>query len=259
MITIGVDVGSISTKAAAIKNGKLVAETLIMTGYDAAIAARAVYEGILSELGVDATSISSIVATGYGRNSVVYANRKVTEITCHAAGAYYLNSKIRSVIDIGGQDSKAMMLSETGRVKDFVMNDKCAAGTGRFLEVMARALEVNLNDLGTISLQSTNPATISSICTVFAESEVISLISKGALRENIIAGIHDSIVARIVAMANRIGLSDSVMITGGVAKNVGLIKALEKKIGQAIEVSPKAQVAGAIGAAVIAMDSARDI
>ncbi len=256
MITIGVDVGSITTKAAAVKDGKLVAETLIMTGYDAAKAAGTVYEAILSELDVEAASISSIVATGYGRNSMPSANRKVTEITCHAAGASYLNSKTRSVIDIGGQDSKAIVLTETGGVKDFVMNDKCAAGTGRFLEVMARALEVDLDDFGTISLQSKNPAVISSLCTVFAESEVISLISKGELRENIIAGIHESIVARIVAMANRIGLTDSVMITGGVAKNVGLIKALEKKIGQPVEVSPKAQIAGAIGAAIIAMQSA---
>jgi predicted CoA-substrate-specific enzyme activase len=259
MIAIGVDVGSISTKAAAVKDGKLVAKHLIMTGYNAAKAARTVYEGILAELGVNSASISNIVATGYGRNSVEFAKRMVTEITCHAAGAYYLNSKIRSVIDIGGQDSKAIVLDETGRVKDFVMNDKCAAGTGRFLEVMARALEVDLDDFGDISLQSRNPASISSLCTVFAESEVISLIAKGEMRENIIAGIHDSIVARIVAMANRIGLTGSVMITGGVAKNIGVIRALENKISKPIEVSESAQIAGAIGAAMIAMKSVLEI
>lgn len=252
MIFVGIDVGSISTKAALVKDGTLVAESIIMTGYNASKAARHVFGEALSGQDISPSSVAGIVATGYGRNSVDFANRIVTEITCHAVGARYLNPEVRSVIDIGGQDSKVIALHQSGRVQDFVMNDKCAAGTGRFLEVMARALEADLDGFGRISLQADSPASISSLCTVFAESEVISLIAKGEKRENIIAGIHESIVARIAAMAGRVGLVEPVMMTGGVSQNSGVVRAFEKKIGKSIEVSDKAQMAGAIGAALLA-------
>lgn len=252
MITIGIDVGSITTKAVMMKDGALVSAKVINTGYNAKNAGETVLEDIISEVRIKRSSIKRIVATGYGRNSVPFADKAVTEITCHASGGRYLNPKIRSVIDIGGQDSKAIVMDEKGRVKDFAMNDKCAAGTGRFLEVMARALEVNLDDFGKMSLNADNPSIISSICTVFAESEIVSLISKGEKRENIIAGIHNSISVRVVAMAGRIGLTAPVMMTGGVAKNIGVVKALEKKTGHSIFVSKEAQIAGAIGAAIIA-------
>jgi predicted CoA-substrate-specific enzyme activase len=193
------------------------------------------------------------VSTGYGRNSVKFMDKAMTEIICHGAGAHYLNPRTRSVIDIGGQDSKAIVLDEKGKVKNFAMNDKCAAGTGRFLEVMARALEVELDGFGALSLRAGDPSRISSLCTVFAESEVISLISKGEKRENIIAGIHESIAARIAAMTNRLRIAPLVVMTGGVAKNIGVVKALERKIGMAVEVSEYAQVNGAIGAALLAM------
>ena len=255
MITIGIDVGSITTKAVMMKDGALVSAKVINTGYNTKNAGETVLEDIISEVRIKRFSIERIVATGYGRNSVPFADKAVTEITCHAYGGRYLNPKIRSVIDIGGQDSKAIIMDEKGRVKDFAMNDKCAAGTGRFLEVMARALEVNLDDFGKMSLNAENPSIISSICTVFAESEIISLISKGEKRENIIAGIHNSISVRVVAMAGRIGLTAPVMMTGGVAKNIGVVKALEKKTGHSIFVSKEAQIAGAIGAAIIAVDA----
>jgi predicted CoA-substrate-specific enzyme activase len=252
MITVGIDVGSITTKAAAVEAGRLIADKLISTGYNAKDAGKKVFEDIIADLGVAESSIKVIISTGYGRNSVEFAHKAVTEITCHAAGAHYLNPAVRSVIDIGGQDSKAILIGPNGAVKDFAMNDKCAAGTGRFLEVMAGALEVDLDDFGAFSLKADHPSKISSLCTVFAESEVISLISRGEKRANIIAGIHESIAARVAAMANRIGLTAPIMMTGGVAKNVGVRKALEKKIGQAIEVSEKTQVTGAIGAALLA-------
>ncbi len=255
MITIGIDVGSITTKAVMMKDGALVSAKVINTGYNAKNAGETVLEDIISEVRIKRSSIERIVVTGYGRNSVPFADKTVTEITCHASGGRYLNPKIRSVIDIGGQDSKAIVMDEKGRVKDFAMNDKCAAGTGRFLEVMARALEVNLDDFGKMSLNADNPSIISSICTVFAESEIVSLISKGEKRENIIAGIHNSTSARVVAMAGRIGLTAPVMMTGGVAKNIGVVKALEKKTGHSIFVSKEAQIAGAIGAAIIAVDA----
>jgi (R)-2-hydroxyacyl-CoA dehydratese activating ATPase len=252
MITVGIDVGSITAKAAVVRDGVVIADKLILTGYNARHAGENVFESIMKESGIDPSSVAKIISTGYGRNSVMIADKTVTEITCHAAGAHYLNPDVRSVIDIGGQDSKAIALDENGNVKDFAMNDKCAAGTGRFLEVMAKALEVDLDSFGSFSLNADQPSKISSLCTVFAESEVISLISKGEKRENIIAGIHASIAARVAAMANRTGLRPPIMMTGGVARNIGVVKALEKKIAQQIEVSPQSQLTGAIGAALLA-------
>ena len=252
MITAGIDIGSITTKAAVMAEGKIRGTRVIFTGYNAEQAGTKVYEELLKELGIEKSDIRKVVSTGYGRNSVKFMDKAMTEIICHGAGAHYLNPRARSVIDIGGQDSKAIVLDEKGKVKNFAMNDKCAAGTGRFLEVMARALEVDLDGFGALSLRAGDPSRISSLCTVFAESEVISLISKGEKRENIIAGIHESIAARIAAMANRLRIAPLVVMTGGVAKNIGVVKALERKIGMAVEVSEYAQVNGAIGAAILA-------
>jgi len=252
MITCGIDVGSITTKAAVVKDGELIADKVVLTGYNARHAGEKVYDEILQESGLARDAIDKIISTGYGRNSVDFADKAVTEITCHAAGAYYLNPEVRSVIDIGGQDSKAIAVNDTGSPLNFAMNDKCAAGTGRFLEVMARALEVDLANFGDFSLKAQKPSSISSLCTVFAESEVISLIARGERRENIIAGIHDAIASRVVAMANRVGFNPKIMMTGGVAKNGGVVRALGKKIGHKIEVSEKSQVTGAIGAAILA-------
>jgi predicted CoA-substrate-specific enzyme activase len=252
MLTVGIDVGSITAKAAVVRDGEVIADQLILTGYNARNAGDKVFEAIIKASGIDRSSVDKIISTGYGRSSVTFADRAVTEITCHAMGAHHLNPAVRSVIDIGGQDSKAIAVDESGSVKDFAMNDKCAAGTGRFLEVMARALEVDLEKFGQFSIKADQPAKISSLCTVFAESEVISLISRGEKRKNIIAGIHESIAARVLAMASRTGLKAPIMMTGGVAKNIGVVKALEKKIGLPIEVSPQSQVTGAIGAALLA-------
>ncbi len=252
MITSGIDIGSITAKCAILNGKKILGTRVIFTGYSAENAGVRVFEELLAELGMEAAQVEKTVSTGYGRNSVKFSNKAVTEITCHAAGAHFLNPKVRTIIDIGGQDSKAIALEDGGKVKDFAMNDKCAAGTGRFLEVMARALEVDLNDFGKMSDGAGNPSRISSLCTVFAESEVISLISKGEGRENIIAGIHESIAARVGAMASRVGINPPVMMTGGVAKNAGVVRAMEKKLGVSIEVSPLAQLNGAIGAAVLA-------
>lgn len=252
MITVGIDVGSITTKAVVLRDGNIISEKITATGYQVQAAADTVFADVLSEAKLQIVDVGAVVATGYGRNRVSFADRVITEISCHAAGACFLSPGIRSVIDIGGQDSKALVMDETGRVKDFAMNDKCAAGTGRFLEVMAGALGVGLDDFGPISLTAEDPAVISSLCTVFAESEVISLISKGARRRDIIAGIHAAIAARVVAMAGRIGLTAPVMMTGGVAKNIGVVKAIEARIGSSVAVSPKAQLTGAIGAALIA-------
>lgn len=252
MRTAGIDIGSISAKAAIIEDGKLLGSRVGFTGYNAANAGRKIFDELLSELGMESSSIDKIVSTGYGRNSVDFAHKSMTEIICHGTGAYFQNPATRTVVDVGGQDSKALVLDEKGKVKDFVMNDKCAAGTGRFLEVMARALEVNLDDFGELSLRSEKPSKISSICTVFAESEVISLISKGEARENIVCGIHESVASRVYAMAQRLPVKAPFMMTGGVAKNIGLVRILEKRFNSPIQVTDLAQVNGAIGAAVIA-------
>lgn len=252
MLTVGIDVGSISTKAALLEDGRFVRGRIAFTGYNAEAAGRRIYEEILQESGLAEDAIGGIVATGYGRKSVSFAGRAVTEILCHAAGARFLDPEIRSVVDIGGQDSKAIVLEADGRVKTFAMNDKCAAGTGRFLEVMARALEMDLERFGALSLQAESPARISSLCTVFAESEVISLIARGEQRENIVAGIHESIGSRVSAMARRLGMIPPVMMTGGVARNAGVVQALGKALDLTLRVSPQAQLTGAIGAAVLA-------
>lgn len=254
MYTAGIDIGSISTKAVIMRDGQLLANRVIFTGYNAENAGKKVFDAVLDDLQISASAITRIVATGYGRKSLAMADKSITEIMCHATGARYLNPLIRSIIDIGGQDSKAILLDDHGKVANFAMNDKCAAGTGRFLEVMARAMEVDLDEFGRLSLKADLPARISSLCTVFAESEIISLIAKGEKRENIIAGIHESICVRVLAMANRIGIKSPVMMTGGVAKNIGVVRAFEKAIGSPIEVSDYAQVNGAIGAALLAQD-----
>jgi predicted CoA-substrate-specific enzyme activase len=251
MITLGIDIGSISTKAVVLQDKEIVFSSIRPTGYDVKLAG----EGIIKDLAVEGFDVSlcnRIVATGYGRNAVSFADKRVTEITCHATGVHFLAPEVRSIIDIGGQDCKAIAIDASGRVTDFAMNDKCAAGTGRFLEVMAGALEVDLEDFGDFSLQSGNPAPISSICTVFAESEVIAQISKGEQRRNIIAGIHNSVGSRVAALANRVGMSNPTMLTGGVAKNVGVVHALSEKLEISIKVSENAQINGALGAALIA-------
>lgn len=252
MITAGIDIGSITAKAAVLSAGRLLGGKVMFTGYNAKQAGRAVLDELIREIGMDRDEIHAIVATGYGRNSVEFADKAITEITCHGAGAHFIDPSVRFIIDIGGQDSKVIRIDENGRVLDFAMNDKCAAGTGRFLEVMARALEVDLDGFGDLSLKGENPSKISSICTVFAESEVISLISKGETRENMIAGIHESVASRVSALARRVGVTEPVMMTGGVAKNIGAVRALEIKLETVIRVSPHAQVNGAIGAAVLA-------
>lgn len=251
MLTVGIDIGSITTKIAMMDDGKLLHTDLALSGYDMDKAWRDIYARMLQSTGKKESDVKCLVSTGYGRNIVASANKQITEITCHAAGAKYFYPKVKAVIDIGGQDSKFIKMDDDGNVADFVMNDKCAAGTGRFLEVMARALHVEIKDFAGMSKNAKKSVAISSMCTVFAESEVISLIAKGESRENIIAGIHESIASRMVSMMNRSGVAKPVVMTGGVSKNLGMLQALEKKIGMTIDVPEHAQICGAIGAAIL--------
>ncbi len=255
MAYAGVDIGAITAKAALFSpQGELLSAAVAPAGYNRAQAAKDILDLTLERAGLNRDQVIRLVATGYGRVQVPGADRTVTEITCHARGARWLCPEAGSVIDIGGQDSKGIALSPQGKVVDFVMNDKCAAGTGRFLEVMADALEVDLDQFGVLSTQAERRAKISSTCTVFAESEVVTHIASGQPREAIIAGIHESIAARVASMVGRIPLRDVVVLTGGVAQNPGVIRMLEEKLGRPIFVPERAQLAGAIGAALIAKE-----
>ena len=249
---LGVDIGAVSAKALLIQENIIIAYEVLDTGPNIGKIADKVVKKVLDKASVDFNDLKGIVVTGYGRISVPFADKRITEITCHARGVHDLIPEVRTIIDIGGQDSKGMRVDDAGNVVDFVMNDKCAAGTGRFLEVMASALELKVDDLGLISLESENPCQISNVCTVFAESEVISLRAEGKSREDIIAGIHKSIACRIGAMMSQIGKEEPVVLTGGVAKNKGVVKALESELKISIRIPENPQITGALGAALIA-------
>jgi len=247
-------VGSISTDAVLI-DGKnnILAYYIVKSGFDHKSAVNKVVEGVCERAGIKYKDIVRIVGTGYGRRNVSGICKSVTEISCHAMGIHSLFPRVRTLIDIGGQDSKVIRISEDGFVETFVMNDKCAAGTGRFLEVMANAMGVGVEKLGEYSLRAAKAVKISSTCTVFAESEVISRISEGDSEEEIIAGVHNAIADRIVAMVNSVGVKEYVALTGGVAKNAGIKRALEKRIGKVL-VPEEPQITGALGAALYALN-----
>ncbi|MDD5749000.1 MAG: acyl-CoA dehydratase activase [Actinomycetota bacterium] len=257
MIFAGVDIGSLTAKAVILSESRVIAESILSTGHNSRLASRKALDEALDLAGIREEQIERIVATGYGRLSVDFPAEKVTEITCHAKGVHSLFPDVKTMIDMGGQDSKAIALGDDGRVIDFVMNEKCAAGTGRFLEVMARALEVALTEFGSLSLESKNPARISSVCTVFAESEVVSRIAEGASKVDIAAGIHSAVASRIYAMAMRIPVREPIVMTGGVAFNMGVQRALEERFGTEIIIPEKPQHTGALGAALIAESRAK--
>jgi predicted CoA-substrate-specific enzyme activase len=252
LLVAGIDIGSLSTEVVILEKGKILAEIIISTGANSKVAAEKAMQMALEKSGLARDKLQYIIATGYGRVSAPFAHEKVTEITCHGRGAFYLDASVRTVIDIGGQDSKVIRLNSRGKVVDFVMNEKCAAGTGRFLEVMAHALEIDLPEMSRLAPLAKKGVTISSMCTVFAESEVISLIAEGCPREEIVKGIIASVVERTVSMANRVGLDGTVMMTGGVAKNAAVVKALQENLGLKIKVPQEPQVVGALGAALLA-------
>ncbi len=254
MYYAGIDLGSITAKAVIVGDGHILASAIAAAGYNSAETANKVLAEALEKAALPRDAIARLVATGYGRIRAPGADKQVTEITCHARGAYWLRPETRTIIDVGGQDSKGIALNEQGKVVDFVMNDKCAAGTGRFLEVMARALEEDLDRFGELGLAAPRRARISSTCTVFAESEVISQIAAGVPKDAIVAGIHEAIAARISGMVQRIAVRDQVVMTGGVARNAGVARMLEEKLGCPILVLPEAQITGAIGAALMAQE-----
>ncbi len=255
MLFGGIDIGAVATKGVVIdEQGGVLSAIVTKTGASGKTIGEAVMKKVVAEIGKSIKDLDSIVATGYGRLNAPFASKQITEISCHAKGAFSLFPDTRTIIDIGGQDSKAIHLNEHSDVADFVMNDKCAAGTGRFLEVMADVLEAKIDELGELSLKSKNNVEISSMCTVFAESEVVSLIAEGCAREDIAMGLHNSIADRVIGLANRVKMLEAVTLSGGVINNVGVVHAIKSRLGISVNIPENPQIIGALGAALFAKE-----
>lgn len=256
MIVGGCDIGSTTGKAVIMKDGQIAAYSIISSTTKPEVTAKMAMEEAMGKIGLKSMDeMDYIVGTGYGRLKVPFAKENISEISCHARGANWLSPSVRTVVDIGGQDCKVMSIDEKGKVIEFVMNDRCAAGTGRFFEAMARVLQVDLHGLSNLALEGKNPAIISSQCSVFAESEVVTLVNEGRELADIAAGIHHSVASRLASMVRKVGLVEDVALTGGCAKNEGLAKALESKLGvKVVHLPQDPQIAGALGAALIAAE-----
>ncbi|KOF57714.1 3-hydroxyacyl-ACP dehydratase [Clostridium sp. DMHC 10] len=256
ILVAGIDSGSTSTNVVIMnKNREILSSSIVRTGAKSQNGAESAMKEALDKLNLTKDKLSKIISTGYGRVSIPFADEEVTEITCHGKAAYFLNDCVRTIVDIGGQDSKAIKLDDKGNVVDFAMNDKCAAGTGRFLEMMSHSLEVPLNEMGEKSLVWKEDIDITSICSVFAESEVVSLIAQNKEIPDIIHGLNKAVATKTSALVNRVGKEEGYMMTGGVAKNIGVVKCLEEKLQSKIFIPEEPQIVGAIGAALIAIES----
>ena len=248
----GVDIGSTMTKVV-IMSDRIEASLIGPTGPEHRRLANRVMEEALGKARLTFEDLTYIVATGYGRINVPFADRQITEITCHAKGLHSLLPTVKTVVDVGGQDSKGIKI-QNGKVMNFVMNDKCAAGTGRFLEIIADSLGVPLEKIGEISLAAERIAAVSSTCTVFAEQEIISRLASGEPIANLIAGIHDAVATRISSLVKKLNVEPDIAVTGGGAKNIGLVRALESKFGCPLLVPPEPLITGALGAALMGKD-----
>jgi predicted CoA-substrate-specific enzyme activase len=257
----GIDIGSVASKAVIINpREEILAFSLIPTSYDRQQSGAEVLKLALDKIQKSAEDIEYIVSTGYGRRAFTSSDKVLPEIICHARGTKSLFPAVRTIIDIGGQDSKVMQLDEEGMVTRFEMNDKCAAGTGRFLEVLTeRILNLPVEELGPLSLKSKNPFALSSICTVFAESEIISLLSEHRAKEDIAYGINRAIAKRVIAMGvgGQISFEEPVVFSGGVAKNIGVVKAIEEELGKKVITPKEPQITAALGAAIFAKEHAK--
>lgn len=254
MYFAGVDIGSTMTKTVLMgTNGKVLSAIKGPTGPEHRQLANEVMKMALEQAGLQLEDISYVVATGYGRLNVPFADRQITELTCHARGVSSLFPNVRTAIDIGGQDAKCMKINN-GKLLNFAMNDKCAAGTGRFLEVIAATLGIKLEDLGDISLKSAKKVEISNLCTIFAQQEIVARLSEGEKPEDIIAGLHDALSSRVAALAHRLKIEPDVVLTGGVAKNLGIVKAMKENLGCELLVPEDPLLTGAMGAAILAKE-----
>ena len=253
----GVDVGSTQTKAVIVDATRaIVARALISTGANVTRAAERAFDEVCGQGAIPRDAVGYVVGTGYGRYKVMFGDTQITEITCHAKGAHSLFPATRTVLDMGGQDTKAIKIAPDGSVLDFSMNDKCAAGTGRFLSAAADVTGVGLDEIGPISLEAKNPVRLTSVCTVFVESDIMSYLAQKKRVEDILGGVHKAIATRTMALVRRVGVEDEVTFTGGVSRNVGMVRTLEDVLGRSINVSPEGHFIGALGAALFALERA---
>ncbi|HWC03587.1 MAG TPA: acyl-CoA dehydratase activase [Methylomirabilota bacterium] len=253
----GVDVGSTQTKAVIIDGARrIVARALIATGANVTRAGERAFLAACEAAGLHRESVGYVVGTGYGRYKVTFGDAQITEITCHARGAHFLFPETRTVIDMGGQDTKAIRVHPDGSVVDFSMNDKCAAGTGRFLSAAADVTGIDLDEIGSVALKATAPVRLTSVCTVFVESDIMSYLAQRKTVEDILGGVHKAIATRTMALVRRVGVEDEVTFTGGVSRNVGMVRALEAVLGRRLNVSPDGHFMGALGAALFALERA---
>jgi len=253
----GIDVGSTQTKGIIIdEERRILARALSMTGANVTRAAENCFVESLKLAGIERALVRYIVGTGYGRYKVTFGDAQITEISCHARGAYHLFPNTKTVIDMGGQDAKGIRVGEGGEVKDFVMNDKCAAGTGRFLASAADALMLSLDEIGEISLKAKNPVRLTTVCTVFVESDIMSYLAQNKKVEDILGGVHSAIAARTISLVRRVGIEPEVTFTGGVSRNLGMVRALEEKLELRLNVSPDSHYVGALGASLFALERA---
>ena len=255
MYAAGVDVGSTQTKAVVLSDDRrIVGRCLINTGANVSQAAERAFQQAVASAGIASEQIVYVVGTGYGRFKVTFGHAQITEISCHARGAHFLYPRTKTVIDMGGQDAKGIRIDENGGVKDFVMNDKCAAGTGRFLSNAAETVGIGLEEIGPLSLRAKKPVRLSTVCAVFVESDIMSYLAEGKTVEDILGGVHSAIAARTVALVRRVGIEPEVTFTGGVARNVGMVRALEEKLGLSVNVGEDSHFIGALGAALFALE-----
>ncbi len=258
MSSVGIDIGSLSAKAALLRNGEIDCWVLQLTGADPVASAQEVMDKVLVKAGISLMEVGYVVSTGYGRIQVPFAKKNVTEISCHARGSHWFFPEARTILDMGGQDCKAIRCDEEGRVTNFALNDKCAAGTGRYLERVAHTLSLGLEQIGPLSLQPmAGPQPVSNFCAVFAERDIIQLLRKGKSVNDILAGATDAIVDRVLSLLDRVQVVEAMCISGGVAKNIGVVKRLEERLGAKARIAAEPQIVGALGAALFAADRTR--
>ena len=254
----GVDVGSTQTKAVIVDDSRrIVARSLIATGANVSRAGESAFVKACESAGFPREKVGYVVGTGYGRYKVTFGDAQITEITCHARGAQSLFAKTRTVIDMGGQDTKAIKVGPDGSVADFSMNDKCAAGTGRFLSATADVNGVALSKIGPLALKAKTPVRLTSVCTVFVESDIMSYLAQRKTIEDILGGVHKAIATRTMSLVRRVGVEEEITFTGGVSRNIGMVRALEEVLGKPINVSDEGHYMGALGAALFALERAQ--
>lgn len=257
MLTAGIDVGSSTSKAVILQDDKILSYSIIPTSAESMDSAQRVFNEALGKIqSISPSDIGWIIATGYGRVVVNFAKETITELSCHVRGANWLFPTVRTVLDMGGQDCKAIKCDEQGRLLNFTMNDKCAAGTGRFFEIIAKVMDLPLGDIGRLSLETKNEVRISSTCAVFGKSEVASLVRQGRNKSDILGGVHSAVSDRVVTLLRRVGITPDLAITGGIARNMGIVRRVEERVGCKALIPEEPQIIGALGAALFARDRA---